>query len=130
MDGLEADPDRNDDEGRRVDESRQHTRALVAEGLGVGSWPRLEIDGGKAEQQGQEVRSVVASFRKQPQRVGAQAEYESDDDVSKRGHQREAEHGLGATGSGRRCVDMHGNSIPGVGIGRNAPAQPKLLFKQ
>jgi hypothetical protein len=27
-------------------------------------------------------------------------------------------------------VDMHGNSIPGVGIGRNAPAQPKLLFKQ
>ena len=94
MDGFNADPERDDDERGGIDEGGQHAGALVAEGPGVVGGARLEVDGGKAEQEGEKIGDVVAGLREQRERVGAQAGNEGDHDVGQRGHQREAQHGL------------------------------------
>ena len=121
MDGFNADPERDQNERGGVDEGGKHTGALVAEGFGVVCGAGLEVDGGKAEQEGEKVGGVVAGFGKKGERVGAQAGDEGDSDVGQRGDQGEAEHGLcairalaGARGSGRR-VDMHKASLTGAG---------------
>jgi hypothetical protein len=109
MDGLKGDPERDDDEGARVDEGSQYAGALIAEGLGVAGRAGLQIDGEKAEQKGQKISEVVAGLREQRQRVGIQSGYEGDGDVSQRGHQRKTQYGLSSLSAGRagRCVQMH-----------------------
>ena len=76
--GLDGDPERDDDQRAGVDESGQHAGALVAEGRGVVGRARLEVDGGKAEQEGQKIGDVVAGLREQRQRVGAQTGHKGD----------------------------------------------------
>jgi hypothetical protein len=115
--GLNADPERDDDERGGVDEGGQHAGALVAEGARVVGRARLEVDRGKAEQQGQKIRGVVAGLRQQRQRVRAQPRNERDHHVGERGHQREAQN-IGCpicALSGRRRVDMHTPSVTGDG---------------
>ena len=128
MDGFDCDPEGDDDERGGVDEGGKHAGALIAEGFGVAGGAGLEVDGGKAEQEGEEVRGVVAGFREQSEGVGAQAGYEGNRDVGERGDQRKAENRLGSAcaGWGRRGVNMHESSIPGVGMGGKAPEQLRL----
>jgi hypothetical protein len=86
MDGLNADPERYDDEAGRIDEGGHHPGALVAECLGVAGGARLKVDGGKAEQQREKIGGIVPGLGEKRERVGAQAGHESDRDISKRGH--------------------------------------------
>jgi len=60
----------------------------------------------------------VAGLREQREGVRAQASHKGDYDVGERGHEGETQYGFGSAraGWGGRCVDMHGNSIPGWGI--------------
>ena len=78
VDGFDADPEGDDDERGRIDEGGQHAGPLVAEGLGVVGGAGLEVDGGKAEQEGQEIGDVVAGLGEQGQRVGAQPGHKGD----------------------------------------------------
>jgi len=96
MDGFGGDPEGNDDEGARVDEGGEDAGALVAEGFGLAGGAGLEVDGDEAEQEGEEVRNVVAGLREEREGVGAQAGDEGDQHVGERGHKREAEDGLGS----------------------------------
>ncbi len=95
MDGLNGDPERDDDKSACVDKGGQHAGALIAEGLGVAGRAGLEIDGEKAEQEGEEIGEVVAGLREQRQRVGIQSGYKGDGDVSQRGHQRKTQVRIG-----------------------------------
>ena len=115
--GLHADPQRDDDQRACVDERRQHAGALVAEGSGVVGRAGLEVDGDKAEQESQKIRDVVARFRQQRQRVGAQSGNEGDHDVSERGRQRDAQNQScpGCALASGRCVEMHEVSVTGGG---------------
>ena len=72
----------------RIDECGEHAGALVAEGSGVVSRAGLKVDRGKAQQQGQEVRDVVAGFGEQRQRVSAQSGDKRDHDIGQGGRQR------------------------------------------
>ena len=72
MDGGEADPGGEDDEGEGVDERGQDAGALVAEGLLVGGWAGLEVDCGEGEQDGEQVADVVASLGDEREGVGAE----------------------------------------------------------
>ena len=67
MDGGDTDPGCEDDEGEGVDEGGEDSGALIAEGFLVGGGTGLEIDGGEREQDGEEVRYVVARLRDQCQ---------------------------------------------------------------
>jgi hypothetical protein len=118
MDGFDCDPERDDDERGGVDKGGEDSGALIAECLGVAGGAGLEVDGGEAEQEGQEIRRVVAGLREQCEGVGAQPGYEGDNDISQRGNQRKAENGFcsACADRGGRGVNMHGNSIPGVGM--------------
>ena len=119
VDGFDGDPDGDDDERGGIDEGGQYAGALVAEGLGVGGRAGLKIDCNKTEQERQEIGDVVARFREQGKRVGAQSGDKGDDHVRQRGDEREAQNGLcpGCTGGRRRGVDMHSESVNGVGYG-------------
>ena len=85
MDGLDGDPERDNDERGCVDESGQNAGALVAKGFGVAGGARLEVDGGKAEQQGEKVGNVMPSLLEQRQRVGAQTGHKGDHNIAERG---------------------------------------------
>ncbi len=52
VNGFSADPERNENERGRIDEGGQNAGALVAEGPGVVCRAGLEVDRGKAEQEG------------------------------------------------------------------------------
>lgn len=81
VDGFDGDPGREDDEGGGVDEGREDTCALVAEGLLLCGGTRLEVDGNEREDDGEEVAEVVAGLGDEGQGVGAEAKDEGGDDV-------------------------------------------------
>ena len=81
VDGLEGDPGGEDDEGSGIDEGRENTGALVAEGLLLSSGTCLKIDGNERKEDRKEVAEVMASLGDKGQRVGAEAEYKGGDDV-------------------------------------------------
>ena len=58
---------------QRVDESRQHSRALVTVGSGVIAGPRLPIDSESRQQQGKGVGEVVARVGEQRQAARAES---------------------------------------------------------
>ena len=120
VDGFEADPEGDEDEGSGVDEGGQNAGALVAESAFVIGRAGLEVDRRKAEQEGKEVGGIVACLGEQGQGVGAQAGDECDGHVSGGGDEGEAEYGLrpvsaGAGRGGGRGVDMHMSSVIGAG---------------
>ncbi len=100
-----------------VEKGGQHAGALVAKGLGMAGRAGLEVDGGKAEQQGEEIGDVVAGLGQQRQRVGAQAGHKGDRHIGERGRQRDAQYGLGSICAGRRGrrVEMHREKYTGDG---------------
>ena len=81
VDGLEGDPDRENDQGGGVDECREDTRALIAEGFLLGCRAGLEVDSDEGEEDCKEIAEVVAGFGDEGQGVGTEAEDESGDDV-------------------------------------------------
>ncbi len=109
VDCFEADPEGDDDEGSGIDESGHHPGPLIAEGFGMVGGEGLEVDGGKAEQQGQEVRDVVAGLGQKRKRVGAQADDKGHQHIGERGHKRKAKHRFGSIRAGQRGrrVNMH-----------------------
>jgi len=123
MDGFGGDPEGDEDEGAGVDEGGEDAGALVAEGLGAVGGAGLEVDGGEAEQEGEEVGDVVAGFGEEGQGVGAKAGDEGNDDVGQGGDEGDAEYsGRPFGGGGRDRVDMHRASVTGDGYGALADA--------
>ena len=94
VEGLDGDPDRDHDQGCRVDEGGENSGTLVAESLGVVAGAALEVNGYEAEKQGQEVGGVVTRLREQGEGVGAEAEDKGDSDVGEGSYEGEAKYGL------------------------------------
>ena len=119
--------ERDGDQRGGVDEGGKHAGPLITEGAGVVGGARLEIDGRKAEQEGEKIGDVMAGLGEQRQRVRAQSGDEGDDDVGQRGRERKAQDKRGspcvlARGGG---VKMHRDSVTGVGYaGKRERATP------
>lgn len=116
MDCLNGDPDGDDDQRCCIDERSEDAGALIAEGLGIVGGTRLKVDGGKTEEESQEIRDVVARFGQESKRVGAQPRDKRDNNIREGGYQREAKDGLSPlrARAGRRRMDMHASSLNGV----------------
>ena len=63
--------------------------------LGVVGGAHLEVDSGKAEQEGEEVRDVVAGFREEGEGVCAQAGDKGNGHIGQGGDEGKAKYGLG-----------------------------------
>ena len=122
MDGFEGDPGGEDDEGGGVDEGREDTRALVAEGFLLGCRTGLEVDRDEGEEDCEEVAEVVAGFGDEGQGVGAEAEDESGDDVGEGQRHGELQNPLHL--AVRRGDHVHDLSVvpPGGGVQCGATA--------
>ena len=92
VEGFVPDVERDKNQRDAVDECRQHSGTVVAEGLASVGAASLKVNGAPGEQQGEEVRKIVASLGQQRQAVGLDACNHQQDDVRQRDHQRNAEH--------------------------------------
>src|SRR6185312_10363431 len=112
MDGGDGDPAGEDDESQCVDEGGQHTGALIAERFVGGGGAGLQVDGDKAEAEGEEVGEVVAGFGEQRKRVGAETEPRRREDIEQRQAEGKFEDALdaGLRRVGFR-VDVHISSV-------------------
>ena len=94
---LVEDEERNRDQRHRIDQRGQHSRAMVAVGLGGTGRARLQIHRDQRQQQSQKVGEIVSGFREQGQRVGTDASHHQQHDVGQGNAKRDFKHPLGTT---------------------------------
>src|SRR5262249_19525567 len=102
--------ERKDDQGGRIHQRRQYSRAVIAVGVGRVGGSGVQKDGNQREQQGHEVRQVVSSFREQGERMGANARNHQQYDVGRGDKQRDAQY-LGGALLAAMNVHVHGSSL-------------------
>src|ERR1700683_1859715 len=124
VDSFVSDPAGDDDERERIKEGGKDAGALVAEGLLVSSGTRLKPDGDEGEHDGEGVGGVVAGFRNQGERVGAQSGKEREQDVGDGGDEGKAQHPLHGRGIG--AMNMH----MGLVYSRKAWSQERVDRRQ
>ncbi len=59
---LPKNPNGKHNQGKRIDESRQHAGALIPEGLHFVRWFGLEVDSEPRQKQGQRIGRIMASI--------------------------------------------------------------------
>ncbi len=115
VDGFNADPERYNDQGCCVEEGGEDAGTLVAKGFPGVRRASLKVDGNEGEREGEEVGGVVASLREQRERVGADAGNQGEHHVDQGGEHGEPQNPLGAGGTCRVGVDVHGPSLSVIG---------------
>ena len=67
--GLVENPDRERHQRQRIDKCREHTRPMIAVGLGFIRRLGLQVEAGPRQAQRQGIREIVAGIGEQRQRI-------------------------------------------------------------
>src|SRR5215831_8527679 len=125
LEGLIEDEAGDNHESECIEKGRQNAGAMIAEGLGCIRRTRLNEHGNPGEQQGQQIRDVVACLREKSKAVSADSRHHGQQYV-----QKSSDYGIAQNARAgwpmRMAVIMHApSSLPLIPTARLSPGTKK-----